>query len=133
MKNSNYKINHGKGIITITKSFSKKASEFGSTEYGIIKGLRNDFPDYKVTIKEIKKNPHKKTYAKLTYENMEKYIECIEPNNLASLEIVIRASKIQPSPYAYVKKWFLETYSDYREYSAVIEEAAENLHDAAAA
>lgn len=130
------KVNHATRSITITKSFNKKASEFGSTEYETMKDLRIDFPDYKVKVKEIKKNTHKKTYAKLTYENMKKhiaYVEGIESDSLTRLETLIIAAKIQPSPYAYVKKWFLDNYPDYREYSALTEEAEEKTNDPAAA
>ena len=129
---TNIKINHEKKNIIITKSFNKKASEVGSVEYETMKDLRIDFPNYKVKVKEIKKNPNKKSYAKLTYENMKKYIECIESNNLDILEIVIKASKAQPSPYAFVKKWFLASYPDYREYNAVIEKTMDNSNDSAA-
>ena len=49
---------------------------------------------------------------------MEKYIKASEENGNAVLlkfERIKEQSYAQPSPYAYVKKWFLEQYPNYTE------------------
>ena len=85
----NYTINYtDNGItITITKSFAKEAGIYNSEAYNILKGLRADFPDCKVELKKIKRNPEKKTYGKLTYERMEKYIIFVEGEDLSLIHI----------------------------------------------
>ena len=49
---------------------------------------------------------------------------------LQEFEKVKKASSIVPSPYAYVKKWFLKNYPDYLE---IVEEAGEEAIEQAAA
>lgn len=120
MKNANnYSIDIMSKTITLTKAFYKKAtSNIQSPEYAELKTLMAEFPEYKIQLREIKKNTGKTTYRNLTYDNMEKYIEANEKNPVAMLaefQNVKAKSCIQSSPYAYVKKWFLEQYPDYTE------------------
>lgn len=125
----NYTINYtGNGItITITKSFAKEAGVYNSEAYNILKGLRADFPDCKVELKKIKRNPEKKTYGKLTYERMEKYIIFVEGKDTATLkefETVKIMATFKSSPYAYTKKWFLARYPEFE--CEAVEEKAES-------
>lgn len=109
---------HEEENIIITKAASKKAGIIGSNEYKAMRKLKHDYPDYGVVIKEIKKNPNKKSYANLTYENMKLYIgqtEGADAENLKRFKSLTEAAKIQSSPYAYVKKWFLINYPDYQD------------------
>lgn len=107
-------INHNEKTVTITKAFAKAAGIYNSAEYNVMKGLRTDFSDYTIKQKEIAKSSSKKTYANLTYVNMRAYIETQNGDAmLTKFENVLKLSKIQSAPYAYVKKWFLETFKDY--------------------
>lgn len=47
-----------------------------------------------------------------------------DSESLKAFETVKKASKIQPSPYAFVKKWFLAEYSNYTDPTELIEKAA---------
>lgn len=122
MKNANsnnHKIDYVKKTITFSKSFYEKACNINNAaEFEEVKKLRTEFPDFKFTVKQIKKKVGKKTYRNLTYKNMEIYIRANEENRdtvLLKFESIKAKSCIQPSPYAYVKKWFLEQYPDYTE------------------
>lgn len=119
MKNNGFTINHVKKQIVVSKAFLARASQLGTQEFEKVRELREMLPGYDFVKKEsIKKNPNKKTYRNLTYDNMEKYIRANEENPvvmLAEFQTVKAKSCIQPSPYAYVKKWFLEQYPDYTE------------------
>ena len=117
MTNKNFTINHTTKVITITKEFGKRANVFGSTAYKEMKGLRRDFPTYEVVYKTIKKNSIKTTYSCLTYENMKAHIERVNPENLNQFETVKKIASTHSSPYAFVKKWFLITYSNYGQYN----------------
>lgn len=119
MKNNGFTINHVNNQIVVSKAFLARASQLGTQEFEKVRELREMLPGYTFVQKEsIKKNPNKKTYRNLTYGNMEKYIRANEKNPLvmlAEFQTVKAKSCIQPSPYAYVKKWFLEQYPDYTE------------------
>ena len=127
----NYTINYTDNgiIITITKAFAKEASIYNSKAYKILRGLRSDFPDCKVELKKIKRNPEKKTYGKLDYKTMKEYIilmEGKESKTLEELERVIQLAKFRNSPYAYTKKWFLAKYPEFA--PEVVEEEAESAN-----
>lgn len=120
MKNTNnYTIDIMTSTITLTKTFYKKAtSNINNPEYKELKTLLADYPKYEMRFRESKKKEGKKTYRNLTYGNMEKYIKASEENPvvlLSEFQTIKAKSCIQPSPYAYVKKWFLEQYPDYTE------------------
>ncbi len=111
-----YEINYNENAIIVSKAFLKEAGVYNSEAYNILKGLRADLPDFKIEQKEIKKNPNKKTYGKLTYERMEEYIIFVEGEETATLkefETVKTMATFKASPYAYTKKWFLEKYKDF--------------------
>ena len=42
--------------IVISKSFAKKAYCFGTPEYEMLQTVRRDYPEFKVVLREIKKN-----------------------------------------------------------------------------
>ena len=107
--------------IIVTKRFVKAASIINSTEYNAMIQLRRDNPTFPVEIREIKKKEGKKSYRNLNYDNMKAYIIAKEGEKspmLSELEKVKKLSKVQAGPYAYVKKWFLNTYPDYKETEA---------------
>ena len=140
MKKTNigYSIDHANnGTIILTKAFNKKASNPHNPEYGAMIKLRSDFPNYAFQMKEISTNEDKVTHAKLTYGEMEKHIRLRESDPTKMLqvfEIVKSGSSITKSRYAYVKKWFLETYPNYDSYKSILkkEETAENAKQAIA-
>ena len=124
-----YTINHTdtKVIITITKAFAKEASIYNSPAYNTLKGLRADFPNCKVELKKIKRNPEKKTYGKLNYEKMKEYIVLVEgekSETLNELEYVKKLARFRNSPYSYTKKWFLAKYPEFE--PDVVEEEAKS-------
>ena len=79
--------------------------------------------------KTIKKNPNKKTFLNLTYENMRGYI--LEQENadelIAEFEKQLALSKIQTSPYRFMVAWFeqkFENYDNYKEYFENLKKSA---------
>lgn len=109
----------------VTKAFMKNANIFGSTEYELWEQFIAKYPDAKMVTKSIKKNPNKKTYKNLKYENMEKYIKTVygeESKYLAQFEKVKAASAIQKNPYKYVLDWFTATFEGYETHDAFKEE-----------
>ncbi len=113
------KVNHINNTITVTKSFMKKAENFGSAEYKQMIEIKSDpvLSAYKIVVRNIKKNPEKESYRNLTYANMEAYISTLNLKTIfmAEYEVARKRSKIQKSPYKYMVKWFVETFPNYKE------------------
>lgn len=127
--NTDYEVNFLNNTITITKKFAKAASVLGSSEYNTLMMLKKDNPDFTIELREIKKKEGKKTYRHLTFEVMEDIIIRIDgkdSKNLAAFETVKVQAKLQPSPYAYAKKWFLANYKDAMDAPFSIEEEKKN-------
>lgn len=125
------KVNHINNTITVTKTFMKKAENFGSKEYKQMMEIKSDsvLSNYKLIVRSIKKNPEKESYRNLTYKNMETYISTLNLSTIymAEYEVAKQRSKIQKSPYKYMVKWFIETFPNYKEAEIFSEAEASTL------
>lgn len=101
-------------VLNASKAFIKKASQYGTTEYNILRNLRNDNPG--VTVEEIQKV--EKGHG-LTYTKMEKVIGMCRDKEVRFMvyKTVKEYSQIQPNPYQFVKKWFEENYANWNQMS----------------
>lgn len=114
-KTTGYSYNPIDNTLTMTAAFAKKASQLNTPEYHIVRQLRNDNPGM-----EIKKAPAKAASNRplnITFAKMEGFIaQCRDSKDrLDAFKKVKSLSKIQSSPYAYVKTWFLNNYANYSE------------------
>ena len=115
--NQSVEINHSTKTVILTKKFLLAANRIGTPEFNEMMTLRTQFSDYTFEEREIKKNPNKQTYGRLTYENMRCHIRGKETEErakiiLAELDTVIDLSQAQKASYVYVKKWFLNLYKE---------------------
>lgn len=98
----------------LTDAFLKKASVPGSSEYNYIREARRDD-----SLRVEKETKPKKTAPKtITFKQMEAYIALFDDENKtmhANFEKIKAMSKIQTSPYKYVKTWFEATFPHYKE------------------
>ena len=101
--------------LTMTAAFAKKASQLNTAEYNIVRQLRNDNPGMKIE-KSAAKAPANRP-LNITFAKMEEYIkQCRDSKDrLEAFKKVKSLSKIQASPYKYVKTWFLNNYANYSE------------------
>ena len=101
--------------LTMTAAFAKKASQLNTAEYNIVRQLRNDNPGMKIE-KPAAKVPSNRP-LNITFKKMEEYIaQCRDSKDrLETFKKVKALSKIQASPYKYVKTWFLNNYANYSE------------------
>lgn len=101
--------------LTMTASFAKKASQLNTPEYNTVRQLRLDNPGMKIE-KAIRKTPSNQP-MNATFAQMKGFIaKCANSEERLDVFEKIKAlSKIQASPYAYVRKWFLENYANYAE------------------
>jgi hypothetical protein len=101
--------------LTMTAAFAKKASQINTAEYNIVRQLRNDNLGMKIE-KSAAKAPANRP-LNITFAKMEEYIKNCRDGEirLDAFKKVKSLSKIQPSPYQYVRTWFLDNYANYSE------------------
>lgn len=101
--------------LTMTAAFAKKASQLNTAEYHIVRQLRNDNPGMKIEKSAAKASANRP--LNITFAKMEEFIrQCRDSKDrLEAFKKVKALSKIQASPYKYVKTWFLNNYANYSE------------------
>ena len=101
--------------LTITEAFAKRASVMHSAEYEIILEFRATHPGRPINLADKKTSNNRP--LKLSFKQMGEFIaKCRDAEaRTARFEQIKALSKVQPSPYAYVKTWFLDNYANYSE------------------
>jgi hypothetical protein len=123
MKNT-LKVNHIERTIVMDRTFAKFAENTRSEEYAHLQQVRKDYPAYTVTLRKIKTNPNKERYAGLTYDYMKKYIvrnvKDMKERHGILLElddmIFISECHSKGKRYPTIKKWFLNTFPEVKEF-----------------
>ena len=120
---SKMKVLHNESAIEMNKTFAKMVENPFSEEYGFLQKIRQDYPQYKVRIREIKKNPNKECWKGLTYDYMRDYIilhSAIEEEAAAIAEfnemLLISRCHSKANRYPAIKKWFLTKYPEVAEF-----------------
>ena len=111
-----YKILFATNTVIMNYKFAAAAAEYGTKEYNILKGIRADFPGMAEVVMSGREQKSPRPNTRLTYENMEKFIEVQEDSEalLEVFETVKAASKASKSPYKYVSDWFKAQFPDYK-------------------
>ena len=119
--------------IVITKAFAKNAYGFGTPEYEMLQTVRRDYPEFKVVLREIKKNTNVDHYKGLNYEYMKWYIGQYETQEkkdlmLKALDKLIDISKCHSTGkrYATIRNWFLDNYPAVKEFGMPQQKAEKN-------
>lgn len=115
MKNG-YKIDFVSGTILVTKAFMKEAETYNSNAYKAIMTLKLDLPNMQIVVQ--KQNRKNRKRNNLTYTNMLRFINC--QNNAEILlkefeQVKEIASGQGGNAYQNVKRWFLQTFPNYKE------------------
>lgn len=98
--------------IIITKAFEKAASQIGSKEYEEMVKTLQDFPEFVVKYKEIKKKANKNSYKGLTIDEMKRFVSTRSTAEQETFDKVLKIASGQRGKYAIVKKWFLDNYKE---------------------
>lgn len=98
--------------IIITKAFEKAASQIGSKEYEEMVKTLQDFPEFVVKYKEIKKKANKTSYKGLTIDEMKRFVSTRSTAEQEKFDKVLEIASGQRGKYAIVKKWFLDNYKE---------------------
>ncbi len=130
MKNT-LKLDHSKRTIVMDRTFAKFATNTMSPEYAHLQSVRQDYPEYTVVMRHIKRKATKECYRGLNYEYMEDYIKTHGSKeesaaNLAEYKELKLISKCHSASRRYptIKKWFLEKYPEVKEFGVSDEEKA---------
>ena len=116
-KRAGYSYDALTNTLTVTKTFMKKASQYGTAEYNTIKGLRADNPNMKFDIIERTATKSEERPVTAKYADMEHFIKQFPQERQASLmeryKKVKALSKTHRSPYKFVLDWFLDYFPLY--------------------
>ena len=101
----NITINYTKKTIEITKSFEKKAREYGSDAYQTLRNVKNEFPKFELVVKAPKSS---NTFKGMDYDFMVEYIS--KQENADELMASFNKLREKELKYAEIKQWFIETF-----------------------
>ena len=98
----NIVINYTKKTIEITKSFEKKAREYGSDAYVALRNARNEFPKFELVVKAPKGS---NGFKGMDYDFMEEYIK----KQANADERIEKFNKLRAKELSYgeMKQWFI--------------------------
>ena len=109
-----YQLNHAEKTIALTRSFARESSIPGSKQYELLMRLKNDFPEYDVTMRNIDIRKQKQRYPGLTYEAMFRHIRKVHGEEaLNDLLFRMDLNHNEAGAYGRVKSWFLTEHTDY--------------------
>ena len=112
--NKNYTFNHTTKTIILSKSFDKKAKNPLNPEFDELVNLLNRLPNYKVTVKVTQPKAGKK----LPFTAMREYIRKTYGENSIMEKKFEKALELGEThgsgKYLFVRKWFLETFPNYK-------------------
>lgn len=112
-----YEIDFTTNTLYMNYKFAEAANIPKSEEYTIVAEIRKDFPKIKIITRSGRNSKTCNANKRLTYANMESYIK-IQDNAdelMAAYMIAREESKSQPSPYAFVRNWFVKQFPNYKE------------------
>lgn len=109
MMNYNYDVLNN--TLTVSEKFLKAAGKYNSAEYNVVKQLRADNPAMQIVVEKKQKSAQKN----LTFKQMEGFMNVVDADKLPLFEKVKAISRVQPSPYHYVKTWFENQFPHYTE------------------
>lgn len=132
MKNiKGIRIDNINSIIVMNYKFAAAAEKFGTPEYNLLRDIKADNPYMRTEVRAGRKRTTCNASKRLTYENMKTYIR-VQKNSkelLAAFENAVQESKPQPSPYAFVRDWFVKQFPDYKKCKVFVESPAVQAPD----
>ena len=114
-----------------SKAAIERANKGKNPEYAELSGMLAAHPDFTVRVKDIQKKEGKKTYSKLTFDRMEEYIrtQFADENTLAAkideFKAIQKVAEAKGAKYPLTKKWFLNTYKEFKENEVSEKESSE--------
>ena len=131
---SKVKVLHAESCIEVNTTFAKMMTDPRSDEYKLLQELRRDYPDFRVTRRQINKNTSQEHYKGLTYEYMEWYIIKYGPKEKESKEALLAEFELQKDiagchsrskRYPVVKNWFFAKFPEISKFGVPAKEVEE--------
>ena len=141
---SNININTKNRTIEMNKTFTAKASIFGTDEYNQLQTARRDYPSFRVVT--VSKKTAKPENKGLTCDYMRKYIAAHDDENgsiMAEFQMLTAKSEAgkdamaDTASYADIKEWFFMTFPEIEKFhtdrEALLEKIAQRRAEKQAA
>lgn len=111
-----YKILFNENTVIMNHKFAAAAAKYGTKENKLMKSIRKDFPGMSEIIVSGREQKKPNTNTRLTYKNMESYIQTYENSDelLDVFETIKALSLSAASPYKYVCDWFKTQFPNYK-------------------
>ena len=112
-----YEIDFTTNTLYMNYKFAEASTEYGTPEYKLLQNIRKDLPNIKMVKRAGRNTKTCNVNKRLTYKNMQEYIRVQENAEqlLASFMLARIESKCAPSPYAFVRDWFVKQFPNYQE------------------
>ena len=112
-----YEIDFTTNTLFMNYKFAEASTQYGTPEYKLLQNIKNDLPNIKIVKRAGRKTKTCNANKRLTYANMESYIKVQDNADelMAAFVIAKEESKNKPSPYAFVRDWFLKQFPNYKE------------------
>ena len=112
-----YEIDFTTNTLYMNYKFAEASTEYGTPEYKLLQNIRKDLPNIKIEKRAGRKTKTCNANKRLTYANMESYIKVQDNADelMAAFVIAKEESKNKPSPYAFVRDWFVKQFPNYKE------------------
>ena len=120
-----YRLDFSSDTVYLNYTFAEKAQkDFLSAEAKRLREIKEAFPSIHVIVEAGRKITSTRPTKRLTYENMETYIGTMENSTALMKEFtkVKSQSKVEPSPYKFVRDWFETQFPEYKK-AKVFQEA----------
>ena len=120
-------LDFSKNTINMTESFSKKAENYGSTEYNMLQNARKDYPEFEIIVtKKSKrvKDAHKGIDAEFMYNYIKKHDNDEEEvmnlfkgwfKKLEETDDGIEYILHNDVEFLNIRSWFLDQYTEFDE------------------
>jgi len=120
IKATGFSIDYASNTVELTKDFIKKAQDWQSNEYRILKRIKSDFPGIDIERRTVSRPKNSKARVKtkgLTYKVMRSYIKYLRDSKTyyAEMERLIDMSETPGQAFGKVRKWFLNAFPLYNE------------------
>ena len=111
------RIDNIKNVIVMNYKFAAAAAKYNTPEYKLLQAIKADNPYMLTEIRAGRNRTTCNASKRLTYKNMETYIsaQLNAEQLLVCFRAAIQESKASPSPYAFVRNWFVTQCPDYKE------------------
>lgn len=128
-----YRLDFGSDTLYLNYTFAEKAEkDFLSAEAKRLRQIKKAFPTIQVVVEAGRKIITTRPTKRLTYKNMEIYIDTLDnaEEMLTLFDKIKRKSKVELSPYKYVRDWFEAQFPGYK-FAKVFQETTETDNSAA--